>query len=294
MNRLEEAVDLIQAELGEGFEVKIHQVEKVNGTVKTGIFIHKDGCTICPVTYPDPDLQDPNEIAEDIKAKYEASMAHVSSDSLEGKTKDQIRELVLQTVKPCLIGLEKNRSLIENQELPVKYFLDMAVVYRFFVAHFSDESAGTALIKKPLLDALDIDFEELDSAAMKNLEKDGYEYGNLADLAASIGVVPDTDDDAPMLYLTSAPVRAYGAAQLLNQKALDEVGRVFGGRFLIIPSSIHEVLAIPACNDLEALSDMVRTINSFGSVVSPDEVLTNTLYEYDVRKGKVEIAMKGR
>ena len=288
MNRLEEAVDLIQAELGEGFEVKIHQVKKVNGILKTGIVIQKEGCTICPVTYPDPDHQSPDEIAKDIKAKYDVAMANLSSDSLEGKTKDQIRELVLQTVKPCLIGLEKNRSLIESQELPVKHFLDMAVVYRFFVAHFSDESAGTALIKKTLLDALDIEFEELDSAAMKNLEKDGYEYGNLADLAASVGIAPDTDDDAPMLYLTSAPVRAYGAAQLLNQKALDEIGKIFGGRFLIIPSSIHEVLAIPAGNDLEALSDIVRTINR--SCVSPDEVLTNTLYEYDVRKGKVEIA----
>lgn len=292
MNILEEAVDLIQAELGEGFKVKIHQVEKVNGILKTGIVIQKEGCTICPVTYPDPDLQSPDEIARDIKAKYEASMANLSSDTLEGRTKDQIRELVLQTVKPCLIGLEKNRSLIESQELPAKYFLDMAVVYRFFVARFSDESAGTALIKKTLLDALDIDFEELDSAAMKNLEKDGHEYGNLADLAASIGIAPDTDDDVPMLYLTSAPVRAYGAAQLLNQKALDEVGRVFGGRFLIIPSSIHEVLVIPADNDLEVLSDMLRTINR--SCVIPDEVLTNTLYEYDVRKGRVEIAKKGR
>ena len=51
--------------------------------------------------------------------------------------------------------------------------------------------------------------------------------------------------------------------------------------FFILPSSVHEVLLVPASEGLkkEDLTEMVREINK--TEVSPNEVLSDIVYVYD-------------
>ena len=70
-----------------------------------------------------------------------------------------------------------------------------------------------------------------------------------------------------------------GAAVLFYPGVLDTLGRTLGD-YYVIPSSIHEVLALPeGYADYEGLTGLVRRVNAVA--VSPQEKLSDHLYHYD-------------
>ena len=60
--------------------------------------------------------------------------------------------------------------------------------------------------------------------------------------------------------------------------------------YLILPSSIHECLAIKAMEDadMEGLRAMVTDINA--TQVASDEVLSDNVYRYSIETGELSIA----
>ena len=63
-----------------------------------------------------------------------------------------------------------------------------------------------------------------------------------------------------------------------------------GKEYYVLPSSIHETIIVPKNASMNAteLKNMVMEIN--GKEVSPDEVLTDSVYEYDARSKTLTIA----
>lgn len=61
----------------------------------------------------------------------------------------------------------------------------------------------------------------------------------------------------------------------------------FGKSFYIIPSSVHEVLILPTEDTEECaeIKSMIREIND--TQVSPEEILSYSLYYYDREEGKI-------
>ena len=62
-----------------------------------------------------------------------------------------------------------------------------------------------------------------------------------------------------------------------------------GRNFYIIPSSIHEVILIPDTLDMDIryMKAMVKEVN--GTEVSPDEVLSDNVYRYDIDTDRIEM-----
>lgn len=57
----------------------------------------------------------------------------------------------------------------------------------------------------------------------------------------------------------------------------------------MLPSSIHEVLALPVGNkDVDSLEEMVRCVNR--TEVSPTEVLSDNVYKYDAESRTLSLA----
>ena len=50
---------------------------------------------------------------------------------------------------------------------------------------------------------------------------------------------------APGIYVLSNEKKHFGAAMLLNEKAMDMVKETVGEDFFILPSSIHETIIVP-------------------------------------------------
>lgn len=85
-----------------------------------------------------------------------------------------------------------------------------------------------------------------------------------------------------------------GAAEILNQKAMDEIAEKLGGDFIVLPSSVHETIILPIDQGMDSneLEGMVQQINA--GVVSDEDKLSDHVFQYDseshelVRMDKME------
>ena len=97
---------------------------------------------------------------------------------------------------------------------------------------------------------------------------------------ASMFGCPD-DIDLPMYVLTNNAMN-FGAGQLLLYKTQTLLREQFQGNpVYILPSSIHELILLPATDDIDAdyLSGMVKEVNR--TTVSEKDFLSNHVYLFD-------------
>ena len=83
--------------------------------------------------------------------------------------------------------------------------------------------------------------------------------------------------------------KTYGACSILYPEVLEQVAEQMEGDIYLIPSSVHEMLALPKEQERsgEELQAMIAEVNS--TEISPEEVLSDHLYFFS-RKDK-EIRM---
>lgn len=91
------------------------------------------------------------------------------------------------------------------------------------------------------------------------------------------------------MYVLTNAEKMNGAAAILDSKTMEGISEKLGGDFVIIPSSIHEVIILPLNTaDTDTLNGMVNDVNA--SEVAPLDVLSNHVYKYDATAKKVVIA----
>ncbi len=96
---------------------------------------------------------------------------------------------------------------------------------------------------------------------------------------------PDMSGDVEMYVITNSH-KIFGAASILSTRILNAVSYLIGGDFIILPSSIHECIAVPYGKmESEELREMVREVND--NQVSPEDRLTYNVYKYS--KGELSI-----
>ncbi len=93
------------------------------------------------------------------------------------------------------------------------------------------------------------------------------------------------------MYVVTNKKRMYGAVAMLDRKVMKKAAEILGRDFIILPSSIHEVIVIPALNgdeDAGQMALMVKEVNA--TEVTADEILSEHVYRYDYQTGEIEIA----
>ena len=90
----------------------------------------------------------------------------------------------------------------------------------------------------------------------------------------------DTSSEIPMYVITNDK-RMNGAGVIFYPNALRNIREQLHSDFYLLPSSTHEVLAIPRIGAIDAsgLLEMVHEVNA--TQVSEDEVLSNNIYFYE-------------
>lgn len=91
----------------------------------------------------------------------------------------------------------------------------------------------------------------------------------------------------PMFVITNTK-NINGAAAILYDDVLHELANNLESDLYLIPSSIHDIVAIPAEGDPDELSGMVADINK--TQVCTQERLSDNVYFYNRKDGKVSIA----
>ncbi len=172
-------------------------------------------------------------------------------------------------------------------------FMDMAVIYVVEVG----DIGGFITITEELLKVWGITKSYLHELALSNLRKRPMLFMREAEYSAPMireraeeeGLPEEVIEDIISDYMETVPLwivsnreMSYGAVYLISDE-FKAVVEALGGDVYIIPSSVHELLVVPASGDAGALASMVPEVNA--TAVIPEEVLSNTLYRYSIRDG---------
>lgn len=181
-----------------------------------------------------------------------------------------------------LIHQRSNKELLE--EVPNRPFLDLAIICYLYLG---DTTAGNAsvTIQYAHLTLWNLSEDELFALALKNtpallpLEEKSIEE-MMAELVPDLPPMPPS---YPMYVLTNCK-RYFGAAVLLYPNILKGVADRLNSDFYVLPSSIHEIILLPASNHMSmaALGTMVNEINA--EAVPPADWLSNHVYYYNREK----------
>ena len=101
-------------------------------------------------------------------------------------------------------------------------------------------------------------------------------------------MIAEMPEDQQM-YVISNDKGINGAVSMLYEDGLHDLAEKLGSDLFILPSSVHEVIAISAnMGDPNELAAMVTEINM--GQVALDERLSNQVYHYDKELRKVTLA----
>ena len=151
-----------------------------------------------------------------------------------------------------------------------------------FKIEISDVMADSNLvIFEDILALSRINKEDLMDAALYNTEK------LLPPRFDSIGELLHVEEfnDFPMYVLTNEK-QTFGAGAILYENMYEKLERIVGD-FIVIPSSVHEVIIISSMFESPYISKMIREVNS--SVVRDDEVLSDRPYKLTPAGELIEI-----
>ena len=109
------------------------------------------------------------------------------------------------------------------------------------------------------------------------------------DRSENLFVAGDLPEDGTLLVLTTEE-GVLGASVLFYPNVQEQIGRMTGGDYYVLPSSVHEVLIMPDTGRYgpEELAAMVRAVNE--KEVSPEERLGNRVLRYRADLGRLQVA----
>lgn len=96
------------------------------------------------------------------------------------------------------------------------------------------------------------------------------------------------------MYVLTNEQKLYGAGCMLYEGVLEREAERLGADLYILPSSVHEVMLLPALPDergaLDELRNMVAGINRSDALLARD-VLSDQVFYYDRKKRKLTVAV---
>ena len=260
-------------------EVVIRKVNKTNREV--------DGLNMLDI----PGLKNatPTLYVNDLYEKYKKTgdyeeVARMAAETMEYGIKSfnsQIKEECLDTSKLkdkvffSLINAEQNRELLNT--VPKRELEDLASVYRWTSGAGSDGvytnlvdndlAKKEGLTENDLYNAANKNTKELFPVLVKNMNEFISEimFGD-SELSGEMEeefkeVMMETQDERSMYVITNES-KLFGATSMLYEETLYELAEKIGSDLYILPSSIHEVIAVSAdFGSPDEWAEMVYEIN---------------------------------
>lgn len=275
----------IQARLGSDFCISLKPILKNNDTRLTGLIIMEEGCSISPTIYLDFYYQEYMGGRTSLKEIEHGILERYRSSRLPNGRFDFSRITEWERAKPMIACKLVNYN--DNQELlatvPHERFLDLAVVCYYLV---DADSSAAILIHDRFLGLWGRTQEEVIQAAKENTPRLLTEnIQGIMDIIAELTGIPgicglDVETDRNMYVLTNQN-RTNGSICILYPNLLKDFADKIQDDLYIIPSSVHEVLLVPAGKTTVGsaeLSKMVQDVNR--TQVERDETLSDHVYYY--------------
>jgi hypothetical protein len=214
------------------------------------------------------------EVAADMRAQYNAA----------SKANPVTRDNILKTAKVCL-----RRAGSGKETDVVKPFAQGIEKYIRVDASCVQEDSSFVLADA-VCKVTGVTLEEAWLAAEANVAAD-VNIMSIMDVLKEKGLLPadmEIEDPVPMLVVTNAAT-SFGAGVITSRRVVKRISQMLGETNLVlIPSSVHEILALPAYMSFGSnLSDLVKEVN--GSEVAEEEQLSNNAYLCNAATGQLVI-----
>lgn len=289
-------------ELGSGYETRPITNTRNNGIQKNGILIRKENEATAPAIYLDEYYRDfrtgkcLNDIIRQVLYTYRDSSDHSKGPFFQDI--DFSPQAMKDKVILRIVNYQRNSALL--QTMPHIRIFDLAVVFHFMVYH-DEDGIGTVKFTKEHFDAFAASSDQkmpifsslggLYRLALENTQrlfpvKMSALDDVLESLLAQKGApsIPfsepprDTGALEGRLFVLSNLCGINGSACILYPGILTQLTKYFQSDFYILPSSIHELLLLPAGKAFrpEELNDMIREINL--TQVPKEEILSDHAY----------------
>ncbi len=259
-------------------DVALNDVVK-NGVHFTALTVRSSSSHISPCVYIDDmcrNLSDPAVAADSIENMLRNNPSPLNLDLNQISS----REYILENV---YIAAQRT----SDEELVRRDTAFEGIEEYCYVQNALNEKIWSFKLKPFHLLAAGISTEELWTAAEGNTYSE-KEFcirsmqeilGEMA--GVDLGACPEY---MPAMYVLSNPRKLRGAVQVFNRPALEKWAESIGfRRFIMIPSSLHEVILIPREESVESLmplNTMVQDVNRLE--VSAEEQLADQVFEFDL------------
>lgn len=200
-------------------------------------------------------------------------------------------EYVHQHMYAAVINTEKNAEMLER--CPHEAISNLSMVAKCELG-----KGRNLLVTNEFVQLLRMSGEEIVEHAKANSMKEGYVCQNLSQIVKQVflgdlsmekevsEMLDISEDDYPMYVVTTS--RQYdGASVIVSKPFLEDVHKKLGEDYYVLPSSRHEVLAVPVSRapELPDLKEMVHVVNE--TEVQDRDWLSDDVYYFDGRSLKL-------
>lgn len=194
---------------------------------------------------------------------------------------NKVKELLFVKTLP----VEGNESLVVESPHQIKE--DLLLVPYVLLNIFESGAISCASISNEMLKSYQITQEQLLDTALKNSSMlFQAKIVNMNDMLKELSGIDyelsEEDKKYKMIVVTNEN-NLYGATALFYPGVMKKLSLIFRGNFYILPSSVHEIIAVPDEDDVlpDELEQMITEINC--AQVNPEERLSNHPYHYDTK-----------
>ena len=264
----------------EDADIEMAVVRKNNGIELCGLYIRREEEQISPTIYLDEYYsyylkgEALEEIITRIREEYEWKISRVADYHFNLEKFEYVRDRIVYR----LVNYEKNKEILED--CPHIRLYDLAVTFRW-VARIDDVGVSTSLITNKQVKEWGVSVNDLVLAARQNTPRlFPAKIIDMEEMLAGMVSFILYPSAIPMYILTNEQ-ELNGASALLYGDILKDFANKKGSDMYILPSSIHEVIMVPAdrIDDPTKLLSIVHDANT--TVVSIGDVLSDSVYYYD-------------
>lgn len=274
-------------------QISIQPVLKNNHLLLDGLIITEQNCNISPTIYL-------NQYYEELLAgsNLQVIQTQILNAYLSTRPDESIDvrfytdyQNISDKILYKLIHAKENEELLK--EVPHIRYLDLAIVFYCLIST-TPKGSATILIRSQHLNFWKVSVEDLYQKARLNtpllLKADIRTMNDIMnELLDSSEITNFEETDVPSMYILTNEQKLYGASCILYPGILHTFAEKLGMDVYILPSSIHEVILLPAIpsSSIGELNEMVRDVN--GTQVLPEEILSDHIYLYSIAEKSVLI-----
>ena len=284
MNQVENSLKNCPALEGAWVEGNVYY--RNNDTECLGVSIRRGDALISPVFYLDRFYDAYCRKKMTLDEVVSTIIDHFRTVSEDCRRKASEVSLEYETCRECityrLISAEKNARFLSY--LPHIPFLDMAIIFTI-VLKIDESGLESIRVTNDLMESWKVKVEDLMALAKVNTPRifpvKVETMGNVMKrfLGLDEEMLQMVDLDSPMLLLSNMH-ETYGATTLIYDDQPSKIGELLEDDYYVIPSSVHEVLILPASEvgDPSTINPMIQEINE--EHLENVDVLSDRAYLY--------------